>query len=104
MAILCPECGKVAPIKHTKYGVRRDCCGLWSWGKDAPLVDAETHQARKAAHAALDRIWAEGHLDRRDAYKKLAEDMDLTPKECHIKTMDKETARKVPGVVESWGY
>ena len=32
----------------TRFGPRDDCCGLWSWG-GAPLADAATHAARKAA-------------------------------------------------------
>lgn len=42
----CPRCGFVASEKQTKYGIRNDCCGLWSWNR-MPLADANTHTARK---------------------------------------------------------
>lgn len=45
-APICPSCGQPAKERMTRYGVRHDCCGLWSWG-GKPLVDAATHAARR---------------------------------------------------------
>jgi hypothetical protein len=42
----CPRCGNKANEKVTRYGIRAECCGLWSWNRQA-LVDAKTHDARK---------------------------------------------------------
>ena len=91
----CPRCGSRARAVETQYGIRHDHCGLWSWG-GAPLVSAGTHEARKAAHAAFDRIWKEGHMSRSEAYRQLAAQMKMKHKDCHIKLMDERTARRVP--------
>ena len=83
----------------TTYGVRDKCCGLWSWG-GKPLVDRETHQARKAAHKAFDPLWKKEGLDRGVAYSLLAEHLGISVDECHMASMDSETARRVPDIVE----
>lgn len=91
--MICPVCGdQVRPVT-TRYGLRHACCGLWSWG-GAPLVDRDTHDARKAAHAAFDPIWKSGHMSRSQAYAELARRMGLHPKDCHMKLMDAATARR----------
>jgi hypothetical protein len=81
---------------ETQYGVRNSCCNLWSWG-DAPLVDADTHNARKAAHSAFDELWKRHGMKRRQAYMYLAEEMAIDPDLCHIKLMNKVEAGCVPG-------
>ena len=86
--------------KQTKYGLRSSCCGLWSWDSK-PLVNAATHEARIAAHAAFDPLWQSGRMKRREAYRWLAEAMEMSPKDCHISLMDEATARRVPEVVRA---
>lgn len=99
----CPKCGGKGKTRHTTFGWRRDCCGLWAWGKSAPLVDAETHQARQYAHRVFDGLWQSGLVDRSRAYALLALELALHPSECHMKLMDKETARRVPAAThEIW--
>lgn len=56
MTIICPKCLKPAPMKQTQYGIRHQCCGLWSWG-GKPLVPATVHAARQQFNAAFDRLW-----------------------------------------------
>ena len=97
-APICPECGKPAAATTTRYGVRHDCCGLWSWG-GSPLVDARTHEARSAAHEAFDPLWKDGLLGRREAYGLLANELGIPRDHCHMKLMDRETAEAVPGAV-----
>jgi hypothetical protein len=63
------------------------------------LVDAETHEARKAAHAAFDALWKSGRVKRGQAYKMLAEEIGLSRADCHMKIMDATTARRVVAVV-----
>lgn len=89
--IICPECGATAFRQQTQYGWRNACCSLWSWG-DAPLVDAETHKARQAAHNAFDPIWKKNHMSRSHAYQWLADCLGIPKKECHMKTMDSKRA------------
>jgi hypothetical protein len=93
----CPTCGSAPQRTDTRYGLRLDCCGLWAWGEH-PLADRDTHEARKAAHAAFDPLWKSGKLRRGYAYKLLAETMGLTRDECHMKLMTAEQARKVPAI------
>lgn len=97
---VCPKCGRRAYTAKTSYGPRHACCGLWSWD-GAPLVDAATHEARKAAHAAFDRLWKDGILSRSQAYRELAKALGLKPEDCHMKLMDAQTAGRVPGIAAS---
>jgi ribosomal protein L37E len=95
---ICPECGKQSYETQTRYGLRSSCCGLWSWDR-FPLVDAETHRARNAAHKALDAMWRKGPsriMDRNQAYQRLAKEMNIDPTQCHIKLMDADEAGRVP--------
>lgn len=92
----CPSCGRHPKRTNTQYGIKRECCGLWAWGKTAPLVDRETHQARQYAHRVFDSLWQSGLVSRTRAYKLLAEELGIDPADCHMKLMDKETARRVP--------
>jgi hypothetical protein len=99
MSPKCPKCGQFSTTIITRYGARSQCCGLWSWGY-APLVDAETHEARKAAHESFDRVWRERQLSRGQAYRLLADRLGLSKEKCHMKLMDAETARRVPAIAE----
>lgn len=45
----CPCCGQEAISTKTKFGIRHEHCGLWSWG-GKPLTDAYTHTIRKHLH------------------------------------------------------
>lgn len=94
----CPICGKRARETSTRFGLRNQCCGLWSWDRH-PLVSAETHAARNAAHAAFDGLWKGGAMSRREAYRRLQGEMGLSSDQCHMKLMDKETAEMVPAAV-----
>jgi hypothetical protein len=100
---LCPKCGSTPALTHTQFGWRRDCCGLWGWGKHAPIVDAETHQARQYAHRVFDSLWQSGLVGRSRAYALLAQELGLTPEQCHMKIMDKATARRVPTAAHEIG-
>lgn len=97
----CPSCGRKPKLSNTQYGWRRDCCGLWGWGKTAPLVDRDTHQARSYAHKVFDSLWQSGLVGRSRAYALLAAELDLDPTDCHMKLMDRETADRVPGAVHT---
>lgn len=99
----CPKCGRTAFEVKTRYGFRNKCCGLWSWDR-YPLVDAETHAARNEAHKAFDSLWRKGPdrvMTRNDAYKALADEMNLSREQCHMKLMDADTAHRVPIAVQA---
>lgn len=91
--VICPVCGLRAIRTDTRYGPRHDHCGLWSW-RGAPLVDRETHEARKAAHRAIDHIWKSRKLSRSEVYRRLGILLGLQKEECHMKQMDAKMARK----------
>jgi hypothetical protein len=97
--ILCPKCGLKPVHTMTRFGLRLDHCGLWAWGSH-PLADRETHEARKAAHAAFDPIWKSGMAGRGHAYKLLAEAMGMSRDDCHMKLMTAEQARRVPEIAD----
>ena len=97
MVIQCPRCGNPPRRNETRYGLRLDCCGLWAWGEH-PLVDRQTHEARRAAHEAFDPIWKEGWMRRNDAYKMLARELNMTRDECHMKLMSEAQAKRVPAI------
>lgn len=98
---VCPNCGNVAGETMTRYGIRNQCepCGLWSWDRH-PLVDAETHESRRAAHAAFDSLWRGGSMKRGQAYRALSQELGIDKRDCHIKLMDKGMAGRVPDAVE----
>ncbi len=98
--IICPSCGVAARRTETRYGGRHDCdgCGLWSWG-GAPLADRETHEARKAAHAAFDPLWKVHGMTRGEAYRALRAELGLTADQCHMKDMNAGQAKIVPPAV-----
>lgn len=96
--VYCPECQHEAPSFQTAFGIRHQCCGLWSWG-GKPLVDQSTHDARKAAHVAFDELWINGPLTRAEAYRHLAAELRLDETSCHMSAMDHATAKRVPGAV-----
>lgn len=51
----CPKCGRLAKERRTRYGIRSECCDLWSWDRK-PLVDEATHKARKEVFVMLDKM------------------------------------------------
>lgn len=97
---VCPVCGRFARQTQTQYGLRSQCCGLWSWdGK--PLVDEATHRARNAAHTAFDKLWQRGHMKRSRAYKWLQHNLQMK-EEPHMATMDVVQCTRVVAVVTSY--
>ena len=52
------------------------------------LADQSTKNARKAAHAAFDPIWKTKQMGRNEAYRWLAEKLDIERWRCHISWFD----------------
>lgn len=97
---ICPTCGAAAKMSAGRWGMKAECCGLWSWnGKD--LVGRDTHANRIRAHAAFDQIWKSGKIARGTAYGRLAELMGMTRDECHMSIMTAEQANRVVAIVLS---
>lgn len=57
-------------------------------GTDVPLgymADGYTRRARMRAHQAFDPIWKDSYLiNRREAYRMLADHLGIPESECHI--------------------
>lgn len=53
--VTCPKCGAEAAEVKTQYGIRSSCCGLWSYDR-RPLVDKNTHEARKAVYSLIKKM------------------------------------------------
>jgi len=64
------------------------------------LADARTRRARMKAHKAFDPIWEKTPFTRTQAYRWLAEKLDMTADECHIARFDVETCKKVVEICE----
>lgn len=90
----CPKCGRTAMTVRTQYGPRHQCCGMHSW-RGKPLVDKETHDLRREAHAAIDPLWQSGKMRRSFVYQTLARLMRITGEECHIAQMNPVELRLV---------
>ena len=117
----CDYCGKSAKLVKSSevYGPGRDYGWMWlcrpcqAWVGCHPgtknalgrVADAELRQAKMAAHAAFDPLWRDhpdppwgrpGH--RKSAYTWLADQLNLSPRHCHIGMMNAGTCRRVVDV------
>ena len=102
----CPDCGIPMRLKQSHYGWFYGCPNYpecenthgahQSTGK--PLgkpADKETRLARIAAHVALDRLWIEGSMTRKNVYRWLRMSMGLSKFKCHIARMNRENCEQV---------
>lgn len=97
---ICPLCGGTVTMSKGAYGMKAECCGLWSWnGK--PLVGRTTHKARIFAHEEFDQLWKSGRLSRGECYRRLQVETGLSKDECHIALMTAEQALRVVKIVRS---
>lgn len=67
-------------------------------GTDKPLgrlANKELRKAKKAAHRAFDPLWRFGDMKRREAYKWLAETLNIDVSDCHIGMFDIEACEDV---------
>ena len=94
----CPACGQPARCRPGKFGVKAECCGLWSWNHK-PLVGRETHRARIQAHEAFDALWKGGIVSRSEAYRRLRVAMGLSAADCHIALMTADQATRVVEII-----
>lgn len=63
------------------------------------LADAELRSAKQAAHAAFDPLWRGGSMRRREAYKWLARELGIRPKQAHIGHFDAAQCQAVVAAV-----
>lgn len=58
------------------------------------LANQELREARTAAHEAFDPLWRDCAITRKEAYRWLAQMLDLTEDECHIGMFDLEMCKR----------
>lgn len=95
---ICPRCGWQASETITKYGIRNECCGLWSWERK-PLADAATHAARKKLAPLMEQVQKSVGIEK--LHKYLTKKTGIRePSSLLVGGMNEATARKVLAAVE----
>jgi hypothetical protein len=109
MTVMCPYCNKPAIFtssarifgKH--YGMIYLCeicearVGTHK-NSDRPLgtmANAELRKLRSETHKVFDKIWLGGKIDRSLAYRRLAKQLEINTRACHIGMFDVKTCKKV---------
>lgn len=59
------------------------------------LANKELRRAKSAAHRAFDPLWKFGDMKRKEAYKWLAEVLNIKLEDCHIGMFDIEMCEEV---------
>ncbi|MDY6884041.1 MAG: zinc-finger-containing protein [Pseudomonadota bacterium] len=118
--VLCHYCKAPAKLTNGKsiYPHRRDLHKLKFWqcqpcdayvgchrngDGTAPLgrlANAELRKAKSAAHRAFDPMWRDGKVKRTEAYRWLAEQLEIDVKQCHIGMFDVEMCERVIEICE----
>lgn len=109
MSVICPYCDCEAALVDSSvvygksYGWMYLCepCGAYVGchrGTTNPLGTPASEQlrhARRSAHTIFDPLWKDGVFkSRKNAYRWLADELDLTFDKCHIAMFDIEQCRK----------
>jgi hypothetical protein len=121
MNVHCPYCGDAAELVtgdtvyphradlHSKRFYRCVPCGArvgCHKGTDRPLgrlANAELRRAKMAAHDAFDKMWKLRRMTRNEAYGWLANELNLSRKECHIGMFDVQRCEQVVRVCGEFG-
>ena len=103
---ICPYCGKFSKKVTGKeiYPHRNDLFKLCFYscatcdayvgthkGTTKPLgrlANKELREAKSVAHRAFDPLWKLGRMKRKEAYKWLAETLNIDAEDCHIGMFD----------------
>lgn len=112
--IICPKCNKKAPWVENKekygrnYGRSYMCyyckpCGTYVGCHNntrkplGTMADAELMGWRMKAHAAIDPLWKNGKMTRKEVYGMLKEKLG---KEIHVGESDIETCKSIIEIVK----
>lgn len=111
--ITCPYCGNPAKLitGKTVYPHRKDLYSLQFWncnpcgarvgvhkGTTNPLgrlAKPELRTLKTKAHAAFDPLWRDGDMKRKEAYRWLADKLEIEYKACHIGMFDIDMCKQV---------
>lgn len=119
--VICPYCKKSAQLVRGKHGLIWQCvpCDAHVKAYDnsptkqpmGPLANAELREAKRLAHAAFDPLW-QAAVDRMfretgkagdvraRAYKWLAGELGIEPKDCHFAMFNLTRCREVVRIVQ----
>ncbi|MGC6389701.1 zinc-finger-containing protein [Ewingella sp. S1.OA.A_B6] len=112
--VICDYCGQPSTLVTGRaiYPHRPDLFSLQFWQcipcrayvgchKDSNavplgrLANSSLRAAKNQAHAAFDPIWKNGWMKRKDAYRWLANQLEITSKDCHIGMFNIEMCERV---------
>lgn len=112
----CPYCGAIVELKDATYIYHKSQAKSWGkmWvcsnypkcnsyvgchkGTTLPLgrlANERLRTLKMEAHKQFDPIWKSGLLSRKEAYKWLADMLDIPQDECHIGMFDIKMCQKV---------
>lgn len=114
--VICPYCNRAAKrvtgrtiypnrpgFHNKKFWVCRACnayVGCHSNGKPfGTLANSDLRILRIKVHKKFDRLWKRGHITRTEAYKLLAEKLNISMKRCHIGMFDTEHCMRAIKVI-----
>lgn len=113
--LLCPECGKGMVLrtdsKFKSHGFWY-ACSNWptcrgthgAHADGSPLgtpANQETKRWRIRAHSVFDRLWQSHIMSRADAYRFLAQNLEIPLDKCHIGSFSMPQCQKVVEICES---
>lgn len=114
-APICPDHQVPMALRNSRFGQFYGCprwpaCEIKIGchpGTTKPLgipVDGETRQARIRAHDAFDVLWRgdSARMTRKEAYRWLADELEIDPSDCHIGRFGSETCDRVVDLVEAF--
>ena len=108
--ILCDYCKRPAQFvdsarvyRGKSYGMIWDCrecdayVGVHKGSSDplGRLANKELRVWKMRAHAAFDKLWRDGKMQRREAYRWLSQAMNLRSEETHIGMFDEQQCERV---------
>lgn len=64
------------------------------------LANAELRKWKSIAHKAFDPLWRDGGMKRSQAYRELAEALNIEPEDCHIGMFSVEMCKGVYGMIK----
>lgn len=106
LKVLCGECGEDMILKKSRHGLFYSCSKFpvcrgshgAHQGSGLPLgkpAKYETRRLRSEAHKIFDGYWKRIGLKKYDAYKFLANLMQIAPKKAHIALFNKSQCTKL---------
>lgn len=62
-------------------------------------MDKFERHAKKSAHEEFDKLWKDGYMTRSEAYKWLANKMNISQRKCHISKLNESQCFDVERIV-----